>query len=511
MGPCAGPVHQPVRGKVTGPVVRGWPLNVPIRLERQLRMPIYRQLAQQLSEEIRRGRLLPGTALPGTRELALELQINRKTVVIAYDELIAQGWLTADPKRGTFVSSTLPDPRPGSAHTSAAHMPPRRDYAVSDDLGEIPLVIGGPAGGSFDDGLPDTRLVPAGLLGRAYRSAILRSARRNLLRYSDPRGSLALRETISRLLNADRGLATTAANICLTRGSQMGIFLAARVLTRPGDTVAMEAVTYPPAYLSFKSSNVNVVDVRIDEQGLDVDHLESICRRTRISVIYLTPHHQFPTTVVLPPERRMRLLSLAAEHRFSIIEDDYDHEYNFDFKPPLPMASFAPSRIVYIASFSKILAPSLRLGYVVAPSEVIDIFAKQISLIDRQGDEVTEMAVAEIIGEGELARHAKRALAVYRGRRDAFVSLLRAHFGGLVQFEVPQGGLACWVQFSDRAVLQRLESRARTKSFRLLSSAAYRISESAPYGLRLGFASKDNRELSEAVSGLRSLLEPLAR
>lgn len=492
---------------MTGPVIRKWPLNVPIRLERQLRTPIFRQLAQQISDEIRRGRLLPGTALPGTRELALDLEINRKTVVIAYDELIAQGWLTADPMRGTFVSPTLPALAHGCAPCEDAQVAGRRDYEVSDDLGDVPLVVSGPAAGSFDDGLPDTRLVPAGLLGRAYRSAILRTSRRNLLRYSDPRGNLALREAISVLLNADRGLATTAANICLTRGSQMGIFLAARVLTRPGDTVAMEAVTYPPAYLSFKSSNVNVVDVRVDQQGLDVSHLEEVCRRTRISAVYLTPHHHFPTTVVLPPERRMRLLSLAAEYRFAIIEDDYDHEYNFDFRPPLPMASFAPTRIVYIASFSKILAPSLRLGYVVAPVEVIDIFAKQIALIDRQGDEVTEMAVGEIIGDGELARHARRALATYRGRRDAFVSLLRAHFGDLIQFDIPQGGLACWIRFLNHADLERLESRARSRSFRMLSSNAYRICDSAPYGLRLGFASKDNHEMSEAITGLRSLLD----
>jgi GntR family transcriptional regulator/MocR family aminotransferase len=497
---------------MTGPVIRKWPLNIPIRLERRLRMPIYQQLAQQLTEEIRRGRLSPGTALPGTRELAAELEINRKTVVIAYDELIAQGWLIADPMRGTFVSSVLPEPSPGSTRNHETMISDRRDYAIADDLGEVPLVVGGQAARSFDDGLPDTRLVPAEILGRAYRSAIRQAAHGNRLHYGDPRGNLALREAICRLLNADRGLATTTDNICLTRGSQMGIFLAARVLTRPGDTVALEAVTYPPAHLSFTSSGVNVVDVRLDEQGLDVDHLEEICRKTRVSAIYLTPHHHFPTTVILPPERRMRLLSIAEKYRFSIIEDDYDHEYNFEFKPPLPMASFAPTRIIYIGSFSKILSPSLRLGYVVAPKEVIDVFAKQIALVDRQGDQVTEMAVAEIIDAGELARHARRALAVYRTRRDGFASLLRAHFGDLIRFDVPQGGLAFWIQFPHHEHLQRLEARVRAKGIRMLPSDSFRICASAPYGLRLGFASKDNHEMSEAITGLRSLLdEPLLR
>ncbi len=492
---------------MTGPVVRKWHLNIPIRLDRRLRMPIYQQLAQQLTEEIRRGRLSPGTALPGTRELAGELRINRKTVVVAYDELIAQGWLKTDPMRGTFVSSELPQPPPGSTRSHETHIPLTRDYAIADELGDVPLVLGGPAARSFDDGLPDTRLVPAEILGRAYRSAIQLLARGNRLHYGDPRGILGLREAICRLLNDDRGLTVTTDNICLTRGSQMGIFLAARILARPGDTVALEELTYPPAHLSFAAHGVNVVSVRIDAQGIDVDHLEAVCRKHRISTVYLTPHHHFPTTVILSPERRMRLLSIAEQYRFSIIEDDYDHEYNFEFKPLLPMASFAPAKVIYIGSFSKILSPNLRLGYVVGPKEVIDVFAKQILLIDRQGDQATEMAVAEIIETGELARHARRALNVYRGRRDAFASLLRANFGDIIRFDVPFGGLAFWIQFPDRENLQRLETRARMKGFRILSSESFRISELAPHGLRLGFASKNPQEMSEAIANLRSFLD----
>jgi len=203
----------------------------------------------------------------------------------------------------------------------------------------------------------------------------------------------------------------------------------------------------------------------------------------------------------------MRLLSIAEQYRFSIIEDDYDHDYNFEFKPLLPMASFAPSKIIYIGSFSKILSPNLRLGYVVAPKEVIDVLAKQILLIDRQGDQVTEMAVAEIIDAGELARHARRALNVYRSRRDVFASLLRAHFGDLIRFDIPLGGLAFWIRFQHNEHLQLLESRAGSKGFRLLLSSSYRICDSAPYGLRLGFASKDPDEMSEAITRLRGLLE----
>jgi GntR family transcriptional regulator / MocR family aminotransferase len=171
------------------------------------------------------------------------------------------------------------------------------------------------------------------------------------------------------------------------------------------------------------------------------------------------------------------------------------------------MASFAPSKIIYIGSFSKILSPNLRLGYLVGPKEVIDVFAKQILLIDRQGDQVTEMAVAEIIETGELARHARRALNVYRSRRDAFASLLRANFGEIIRFDVPLGGLAFWIKFLEIEILQRLETRARMRGFRLLPSDSFRISALAPLGLRLGFASKDQQEMSEAIANLRSFLD----
>lgn len=493
---------------MTGPAVRFWDINLPVKLNRHLRMPIFQQLARQITEEIRRGRLAPGTALPGSRELAAEFGINRKTVVLAYDDLIAQGWLASHPHRGTFVSPELPETTLDSGDLSRAGAHGRyaeRQYDIADAAIDSFFVITGAANNGFDDGLPDTRLLPMQELGRAYRSALLQLARSHRLYYGDPRGSVILREAISKMLNADRGLTTSIDNICLTRGSQMGIFLAARVLARPGDTVAVEALTYPPAYQAFCATRANVAPVRVDAYGIDVDHLEELCRKKPVKSIYLTPHHHFPTTVVLAPERRMRLLAIAAQFRFSIIEDDYDHEYNFEFRPLLPMASFAPSKVVYIGSFSKILSPNLRLGYVVAAKDTIDAFAKQIVMLDRQGDQAIEMAVAEILESGELARHARRALNVYRARRDSFASLLRANLGELVQFQTPSGGLAIWIEFIEQERIQRLNEKARAKHFSILPSESFRMAEFATRGLRLGFASKNNNEMAEAIRRLRVL------
>jgi GntR family transcriptional regulator / MocR family aminotransferase len=186
-----------------------------------------------------------------------------------------------------------------------------------------------------------------------------------------------------------------ADNICLTRGSQMAIFLVSRILAGRGDTVVTETLSYPPARESFISAGADVVAVGLDAQGMRVDELEAICRKKRVTAVYVTPHRQFPTTVLMTVERRIRLLSLAAQFGFALVEDDYDHEYHFSHQPMLPLASADPTgKVVYIGSMSKILSTHVRLGYIAAPKVFIDRVASEITMVDRQGDPVTELAVA---------------------------------------------------------------------------------------------------------------------
>src|SRR6202034_2688453 len=189
------------------------------------------------------------------------------------------------------------------------------------------------------DGAPDTRQIPIDALARAYHNALGRRLGRGRLGYGDPRGTLELRAAISNMLNIDRGLTTTPDNICLTRGSQMAIYLASRILAGPGDTVVMEELSYPPAREAFRMAGAEVVPVPLDDKGMQVDELEKICRKKRVRAVYVTPHHQFPTTVCMRPERRLRLLSLAPQFGFAIVEDDYDHEFHFTHQPMHPLAS----------------------------------------------------------------------------------------------------------------------------------------------------------------------------
>jgi GntR family transcriptional regulator/MocR family aminotransferase len=479
-----------------------WDLKLSVRIDRSVVTPIYKQLEKQLADEIGRGRLVPGAALPGTRELAAQLDINRKTVVLAYEELAAQGWVFSDPTRGTFVADVLPNiglPSPSAAQSKPSANP---QYGFVNKETEIPVVSAGGPPGSFDDGLPDSRVFPAPTFAREYRTALIQEAKLDRLYYGDPRGHPRLRRALASMLNADRGLSVGIDNICITRGSQMAIFLASRVLIRPGDAVALDELTYPPAFHAFLTAGANVIAIKTDAAGFDVEHLELECRRSNVKSIYLTPHHHFPTTVSMPTDRRRRLLSIAEQFRFSIIEDDYDHEYNFDSHPLLPMAGFSPDKVVYIGSFSKILSPHLRLGYIVASEETVKAIARQIVLVDRQGDQIMELAVANFIEANELVRHARRALGLYRDRRNAFDAALKACLGDRACFSRPTGGLAFWVEFENEVELERIERNARLKNLLVLRSEQFRLSSRARRGLRLGFASKTEKEAIDSLDVL---------
>jgi GntR family transcriptional regulator/MocR family aminotransferase len=490
-------------------VLRPWKISLAERVDRRRSIPVYQQIVQALIHDIQRGRLLPGTFLPSSRELAATLGVNRKTIVIAYDDLIAQGWLASDGTRGTIVSSSLQDLAPRPAPILQPDIGPDAsapEFKIRPAADPLPgFVESAPL--TFDDGAPDARLFSSDVLARAYRTALRQAVRSNLLGYGDPRGSPILRGTIANMLMTHRGLVANADNICITRGSQMAIFLAARILLRPGETVLVEALSYAPAWQAFRAAGATVVGAKLDDNGLDVADVERLCRKHKVRALYLTPHHQFPTTVSLTPQRRLRLLDLASQFGFAIIEDDYDHEFHFEQQPLLPMASYAPRRTVYVGSMSKLLLPGLRIGYVAATPEVIRMMANETVIIDRQGNAPTELAVAELIESGELHRHSRKALQVYLRRRNAFAELLRKNFDGLIDFKVPDGGLAFWITFRDAAALDAIESGVPRGAVRFLPSRSFAIAPFDQRGLRLGYASLNAEEATQAVHRLRQLAE----
>jgi GntR family transcriptional regulator/MocR family aminotransferase len=475
-------------------MLRPWKLLL-TGVEASRSMPLYLQIVHALIHEIERGRLRSGTFLPSSRVLAESLGVNRKTVVLAYDDLIAQGWLVSSGTRGTVVSDSLPVSPPRRGREKDRAVVPKEvvpEYKFNPPPSR-PLAL--PAGKllKLNEGSPDGRLFPAAVLERAYRSSIRRAYRENRLLYRDPRGSLLLREIVATMLKSERGLAVTADNICITRGSQNAIYLAARTLIAPGDTVLVEALTYDAAFAALSSCGARMVSVGLDDEGVDVADVEKQCRARTVKAIFLTPHHQFPTTVALRPQRRLRLLELSRQFGFAIIEDDYDHEFHFESQPLLPMASYAPSRVIYAGSLSKLLLPALRIGYIAAHS---------ISLIDTMGNTLTEDAAAELIESGELRRHARKVFQIYAARRIAFAQSLQAELGDMVKFRMPDGGLAFWLTFPQVADLDRLEARLPELGVSLASSRSFATTKSAPRGLRIGFASLNETEARAALKAL---------
>lgn len=484
-------------------MLRPWKMILVKQIDPSLETPLYQQIIHALIHEIQRGRLAHGTFLPSTRELSGMIGVNRKTIVLAYEELIAQGWLESRGTRGTVVATSLPDvglhdgqPQPDAVPASTAAATYRFKEAAPLPARDWSLKL--------DEGSPDGRLFPPDVLARAYRFATQRAARENRLLYGDPRGSLLLRETIATMLRTQRGVMACAKHICITRGSQMGVYMAARVLVRPGDTVLVEALTYQPAVAAFTACGAKIQPVKLDQSGVDVDDVERLCRTHRVRAIFLTPHHQFPTTVALQPDRRLRLLELARRFAFAVIEDDYDHEFHFESQPLLPMASYAPEQVIYVGSLSKMLLPALRIGYIVAPPEVVNALAQEVTMLDSMGNTLTEDAVAGLIANGEVRRHVRKVTRIYAQRRQAFAQALGNELGDIADFDLPNGGLAFWLRFRDPAVLDRIEAQAPGLGLWLAPSHSFLAQPDASRGLRLGFASLTEAEAREGIRRLRA-------
>lgn len=487
-------------------MLRPWFAEIIVRSHGKGNMSL--RIARAVIGEIQRGRLGAGDPLPGSRELAVQLKVNRKTVVIAYEELVAQGWAYTDPRRGTFVAKALTASR-SSGTTAGAPVRPFR-------LLEKPAPDGPPLWPPrgrvrFDDGLPDQRQVRAAPIARAYATAARSVARRGLFHYSDPRGTEELRVSISSMLNFERGLNTTPEHICITRGSQMALYLVAQAFVTRGDVVVFEALTYPPAVQAFCLAGAQPALARLNDDGIDLDHLEHLCRQKKVRALYLTPHHQFPTTVTLRPSGRLRLRALAQQFGFIIIEDDYDHEFHFSHQPLFPLASSDPlGQIVYVGSLSKVLSPSLRIGYIAAASDVVARLANCIGVIDRQGDPVAELAVVELIESGELRRHVRRTQDIYLRRRDAFATMARA-MEDVVSFEVPSGGLAFWLSLhcpSEPALLKRVLDE---HSVQCLLGSDCTLGAPQVAGLRLGYASATETEMERSLGVLHQALRQASR
>ncbi len=478
-------------------------------LDARHKLPLFLQLAEAVLADIRSGRLLPGARLPGSRTLATALHIHRNTVLAGYAELAAQGWLETTRAGGTFIARQLPAPLPVApavgAHRACA------GYEVGPPL-DVPAPPAWPAGTLvLAKGAPDPRLVPVAELTRAYRRALARHGAA-LLGYGDPRGHVGLRRALAEMLSTTRGIPVGPDDVVVTRGSQMALDLVARALVRPGDVVAVEALGNRATWTALRLAGAELHPLPVDSAGLDVSALAELAARRRIRAVYLTPHHQFPTTVVMPATRRMQLLQLARSGQIALIEDDYDHDFHYEGRPVLPLAARDEAGVVvYVGTLSKVLAPGLRIGFLLAPRTVLERVRTLRQVADIQGDLAHECAVAELFEDGDLMRHVRRMRRVYRARRDALVEALRRHLGDAVDFHVPAGGMALWARVAPDIDVEAWAERGLRHGVAFVSGRYYDFQGHALQAMRLGFSPLEAVELDQAVRRMAAALPPARR
>lgn len=407
--------------------------------------PLYHQVYADIRDAILSGRLAGRAQLPSTRLLASELRISRTTVSLAFDQLRAEGFLEARERGGTFVAATIPDrvlsatPHPPSRPSThgraparsrpapAAAAPSRRGAALAS-LTTPSLSLSGTQPRAFRTGVPALDAFPHSVWGQ-IAARLWRRAPRALLPYGVPNGYQPLRRAIADYLEVSRGARCTSEQVIIVGGSQEALYLAAHLLIEPGDTAWTENPGYPGARNALSAAGAHIVGVPVDGEGLDLAQGLGLAPNARIA--YITPSHQYPLGVTMTVGRRLALLEWARQSGAWILEDDYDSEFRYTSRP-LPSlqgldagSGDRDARVIYIGSFSKTLFPSLRIGFLVVPSALVDAFAAARAVIDRQSPTVDQAVLAEFIAEGHFVRHLRRMRALYAERQDALLRGIR--------------------------------------------------------------------------------------
>jgi GntR family transcriptional regulator/MocR family aminotransferase len=468
--------------------------------------PLHDQLYKELRRSIMLGRLSPGQRLPSTRVLASSLKLSRATVIQSFAQLLSEGYLEARRGSGTYVSAQLPD-------ELARSLPPegveRARSAVIElsEFGEelraaAPLEPRVPANAiNFRDGRPAFDRFPI----ETWRKLVARhsSATAAMLDYTpDPAGHRPLREAIARYLSRARAVRCSADNIVMVGGSQQAIDLASRLLIDRGDAVAVEEPGYPGARRNFVAQGARLVPIAVDEQGLRVEELFGRAAQA-IRLIYVTPSHQFPTGATLPLRRRIELLRWAHRLGAIVLEDDYDSAYRYAERPiPALQGLDEAGCVIYIGTFSKVLFPALRLGYVVVPKGLVDVFVRAKAYSDRQSPLIDQYALADFIDEGHFERHLRRMRGLYERRRAALVAELEKTFGDAIAIRGESAGMHLLARFSLPIPNDEAVSRAAREGVSLTNAQPLYLGSGGEGEFVFGFAELDEDRIAEGVRRL---------
>lgn len=489
------------------------PYKTIFTLDRSKKQPLYIQLTIQFIALIKEGKLLPKTALPSSRQLSALIGVHRKTVVHCYEELEMQGWITIKAQKGTFVNAHLPllKTKPITKHSKQSvsdssafsfKKRPMLDRSFPQHFTDNYLYV--------NDGVSDGRLAPVNDIGILYRKIVSKKSTVTALGYGSTYGDITLRQTLVTYLNETRGLNISIDHIMLTRGSQMGLFLASQLLVESNEYIIIGNTNYSSLDTTFQYAGAKLLRVKVDENGLDTEAIEQLCKTHNIKAIYTTSHHHHPTTVTLSAQRRLHLLNLAKTYSFAILEDDYDYDFHYDHAPILPLASHDNhGNVIYVGSVCKTVAPVFRVGYIVAPKDFIDECAKLRRFVDRQGDAILELVFSRFIKDGSLERHIKKVVKIYKARRDLFCKLLKEHCNDYVSFKIPKGGMAVWVTLDRKYNWGMVTTIAKEEQLIIPEWQRYDSANIGHNAIRMGFAAYNSDEIHEFIKRFKATLKRL--
>ncbi|HEY9857076.1 MAG TPA: PLP-dependent aminotransferase family protein [Stenomitos sp.] len=479
-------------------------MRIPILLDSTGPEPMHRQLYDQLRAAILTGRLAPGERLPSSRELATFLGVSRSTTVVAFDQLLAEGYLATRKGAGTYVPAELPEVQLEANSAGSVAPNPTTTYPLSDygqrlaETGALrvtakaaPITFahyGGPALDHF----------PVEVW-RALTQRRLRDHDLPLGYESDARGYGPLRAAISEYVSRARAVTCHPDQIVIVGGSQQALDLAARLFVNTGDRVVIEEPGYLGARHVFASYGADLVPVPVDEAGLQVDRLPG----AGVRLVHVTPSHQFPTGTVLSLSRRLALLDWAERTGALVLEDDYDSEFRYVERPiPALQGLGRHGRVLYIGTFSKVLFPALRLGYLVVPEALVGLVSRAKWLTDRQAPLLEQAVLADFISEGHMGRHVRRMRTLYASRRACLTQALARYMGDRVRLLGDQSGMHLLITLesghSDGDVL----ARAEAEGVGLASAASYYAGPAPGGQFVLGYAHLTEAAIEEGIQRL---------
>ncbi len=484
-------------------------MDLALALVNHSETPLHRQIYCQLRARILSGQLQPGQRLPSSRSLAHLLAVSRATATLSYGQLLSEGYLEAKHGSGTFVCQQLPETllqvESGSSQGSAAASAPKlSEYGKSVSETEFPQSIKVPGVLNFTYGSPALKALPLKL----WQRLLARHCSTNpaILDYAaDPLGYLPLREAVAQYLARARGVQCQPGQVIIVNGSQQGLDLTTRLLVNPGEQVAIEDPAYLGARRTFLAQGARLVPLPVDEAGAKIELLEAYPAGIRL--VYVTPSHQYPTGAVLSLPRRLALLDWAKRHGAWILEDDYDSEFRYGERPiPALQGLSGDNCTIYIGTFSKVLFPALRIGYLVVPQALVSVFARARWLADRQSPLLEQYALTDLIVEGHLERHIRRMRSLYARKQQVLVDALRGNLGERVQIFGERAGMHLMVRLQSAFSDEVLTRRALEAGVMLGSVAANALEADMHGAFLLGYANLSELEILEGVNRLRRAL-----